>query len=250
MESMVLANIGVENFRDIGGYNANGRKVKQSMVYRSAKLDGVTEDGQELLENIGINTIIDLRGDEEVANNPTLYERDDLVKLRIPVSSGDIKPFVPYFLSGKLKESDAQALMCSAYRSFVTGHSKQYAEFLDTLLDESNYPLLVHCTAGKDRTGYASALLLLLLGVQWDDVLNNYLLTNDYLKDYISRIDVSSVPEAAKKAFAVLMMADEKYLGTAFSVIGKNYEEVCSYAATVLNFDKEKQEKLKSILLE
>ena len=242
--------IGIENFRGIGGYAANGRKVKQNKVYRSAKLDGITEEGRKVLDKLGIKTIIDFRDDSEVESSPTAYTSEGLTTLRLPISSGDIKSFIPYLMSGKFKESDAQALMCSAYRSFVTGYSKQYASFFDILLGEDSYPILFHCTAGKDRTGYAAALLLSLLGVKWSDVLGNYLLTNEYLKDFTRKIDLNPIPEVARKAFAMLMVADEQYLDTAFTVIGKDYEGVCSYAATVLDFGKEKQERLRSIMLE
>ena len=250
MENIEPTTIGVENFRDIGGHKANGRRVKQAMVYRSAKLDGLTNEGKKLLDTIGIKTIIDFRDDKEVASSPTSYTNNGLATVRIPISSGDIKSFLPYLMSGKFKESDAQALMCSAYRSFVTGFSSQYAQFLEILLNEESYPLLFHCTAGKDRTGYAAALLLLLLGVRWSDVLDSYLLTNSYLKDFLGKLDTGFIPETARKAFGVLMVADEQYLDTAFNVIGKDHEGVCGYANTVLNFDKEKQEKLKTILLE
>ena len=247
--SGTLINIGIENFRDIGGYLANGGVVKQGMLYRSAKLDGITSEGQCFLDSLALKTIVDFRDDDEVVSSPTVYERRGLSKIRLPISSGDIKTFVPYIMSGKFKESDAQALMCSTYRSFVTGHSSQYAQFLNILTDESNYPILFHCTAGKDRTGYAAALLLSILGVQWDDVLDNYLLTNDYLKNFIEKIDIGSIPDAARKAFGVFMEAKEEYLDTAFTVIGKDYESVCSYASTVLKFDKDKQESVRSILL-
>lgn len=245
-----MANIGIENFRDIGGYFANGRKVKQNMAYRSAKLDGLTDEGELFLDSLKLKTIVDFRGDDEIASSPTLYSRHGLAKLRIPIFSGDIKSFVPHIMSGKLREPDAKVLMCSAYRSFVTAYGKQYAHFLDVLLDKSNYPVLFHCTAGKDRTGYAAALLLSTLGVQWDDVLEDYLLTNDCLKDFISKINISTIPKAARKAFGVFMVADEEYLDTAFSIVGKSHEKVSSYVGSILSFGKEKQDKLQSILLE
>ncbi len=249
MNNILSASIGIENFRDIGGYNADDKTVKQNKIYRSAKLDGVTEEGRILLDSLKIKTIIDFRDDEEVASSPTSYDRVDLSKIRIPILGGDVKQYIPQLMSGQLKTSDAKALMCQVYRSFVTGYSKQYAQFLNVLLDETNYPILFHCTAGKDRTGYAAALLMSLLGVQWNDVRDSYMLTNDYLKDFIGKLEVR-VPESARELFDVLMKADEQYLDTAFKVIGKDHEGVCSYAHTVLNFDEEKQEKLKSMLLE
>lgn len=251
MNSTISSSIGIENFRGLGGYKSNdGRKVRQNMVYRSARLDGLTKEGHKFLDKLNIKTIIDFRDDTEVADSPTTYKKEGVTTLRIPISSGDIKAFIPYLVSGKFKESDAKALMCNAYRTFVTGFGKQYAQFLETLLDEANYPILFHCTAGKDRTGYAAALLLSLLNVPWEDILDNYLLTNSYLQDFISKIDIGEMPEVARKAFAVLMIADEQYLDTAFNVIGKDYERVASYSSEVLNFGKEKQEKLKSILME
>lgn len=249
MDSMLSASIGIENFRDVGGYNANSKKVKQGKVYRSAKLDGITEEGRALFDSLGIKTIIDFRDDEEVAASPTLYDREDLSKIRIPILGGDLKQYIPQLMSGHLKAPDAQALMCDVYRSFVTSYGKQYTQFLNVLVNEANYPILFHCTAGKDRTGYAAALLLSLLGVKWDDVLDSYLLTNDYLKDFIGKLKVS-VPETAKQLFDVLMRADEQYLDTAFKVIGKDIESVCGYASTVLSFNEEKQEKLRLIMLE
>lgn len=242
----VSTSIGIENFRGVGGYKANGKIVKQGLIFRSAKLDSITEKGRTLLDKLSIKAIIDFRDDEEVANSPTSYDRVGLSKIRLPILGGDLKQYIPQLMSGSLKASDAQALMRDVYRSFVTSCSRQYAQFLNILIDEANYPILFHCTAGKDRTGYAAALLLSLLGVQWDDVLENYLLTNDYLKGFISKIKLDAAPEVVQ----ALLVADEQYLDTAFTVIGKDYKGVCGYADTVLSFGKEKQEKLKSILLE
>ena len=247
---MTSSDIGVENFRSIGGYKANGKKVRQDMVYRSAKLDGITEEGKKMLDSLNIKTIIDFRDDEEVANSPSLYQREGLETLRIPILSGDVKQLIAHIMSGQLKRVDAQLVMCDIYHSFATNCCKQYAQFLNILLNEANYPILFHCTAGKDRTGYAAALLLLLLGVQWNDVLNSYLLTNNLLKDFIRRIDTNYIPLEAKEAFTMFMVADEQYLDTAFNVIGKGYEAVCAYATTALDFDKQKQTKLRTILLE
>ena len=148
----ILVN-GVRNVRDVGGWlTEDGAKVKQGLVYRSARLDSISEEGIRILhDDIKIKTEIDLRRDED---EPVYGDRspigDDVQYFRFPMEYGD----------------------------YLTTNVQSIKSVFEILADESNYPIIYHCSAGADRTGVITYLINGLLGVEQEDLFRDYLLTN------------------------------------------------------------------------
>lgn len=158
---------GTANFRDLGGYpTVDGRRTRLGVVYRSDGLAHLGEAGREALRGLGIRTVIDLRDDTEVNLMP-----DDLAGLDVTVRRN------PLF-QGSL---DAQAAPGSSldgmYADILTTHGSVVATVLREIVAAEAAPAVVHCTAGKDRTGVVSALVLLTAGVPLDLVLDDYAAT-------------------------------------------------------------------------
>ena len=127
-----------------------------------------------------------------------------------------------------------------------------YKAFFEILLNEDNYPLLYHCTAGKDRTGFATFLLLSALGIDRETIIEDYLSTNRYMDEFAQRhLDrLSQNNEIDTDKIESIFYAKESYLEGALDAIETDYQTVENYLATALNIGEPEIKQLKRILLE
>lgn len=176
----VLALQGCSNLRDLGGYRAaDGRRVRYGLVFRSASLAGLTETDMPVFGATGIRTVCDLRGENEAARAPSRLPAAGAPEVvRLP-----IEPRVGASLRDLLAREEATGedvhdLLRTAYAAYATDHLPRYRALFDLLLREERLPLLFHCSAGKDRTGFGAALLLTALDVPRETVIADYLATN------------------------------------------------------------------------
>lgn len=168
---------GASNFRDLGGHiGTEGRRVRHGLVYRSDHLAGLTPDDHLTLEPLRITHSLDFRGRAERAAAPSLLPGAAAVSLAIePTVVGRVQALLA---AGHMpSEAETVALMAQCYRSFARDAIPTYARFFQHLIEVPS-PVVFHCTAGKDRTGFAAALLLFALGTDRDAVMSDYLLTN------------------------------------------------------------------------
>jgi protein-tyrosine phosphatase len=168
---------GASNFRDLGGYiGIGGRRMRLGLVYRSDHLAGLTPDDHRALEPLRITHSLDFRGQAERAALPSLLPGAATVTLGIePTMVVRVKALLA---AGQIpSEAETVALMAQTYRSFARDAIPTYARFFQHLIEQPT-PVVFHCTAGKDRTGFAAALLLCALGADRDTVMADYLLTN------------------------------------------------------------------------
>jgi len=172
-----LALEGAVNFRDVGGYHtADGRAVRWGRVYRAGQLHNLTDSDLAKLTQMGLKRACDLRLPEETAEAPdrlpetTHYEA-------IPVQSSETRAEqIRRLMSARGRMDD---FMVSAYTDVIIDNNPDvYARVFERIADRANLPLVVHCTAGKDRTGVATALLLALLGVPDETIEADYALSN------------------------------------------------------------------------
>ena len=170
----ILLSPAVTNLRDLGGRpTADGGTVATGVVYRSAELSDTAVTTDAVLADLGIRTVVDLRGEAERTARPDqvptgaqLVVLDVLADL--PASAAAELPAL--FAAGRVDEfarHDLMGEMLAVYRHLVLDASAQaaYAAFVRTVLDPERTPVLFHCTAGKDRTGWAATILLLAAGV-------------------------------------------------------------------------------------
>ena len=214
---------GASNFRDLGGYPAkDGRTVRWRQIFRSNHLGHVTEADIEVLRGLGLRSAFDFRGTEErVAANCGLDE--------IAVHSLPIEPTVVAALRARLAQGialsseDALEVMRDSYRNYVRYNTPSFRALFAHLL-EDHAPLVIHCTAGKDRTGFACALILHALGVPDDLIAEDYLLTNRfYRRDPTASSDL---PEEVKQ---VLASVQTSFLAAAFDAVSADYGDLECY---------------------
>lgn len=171
---------GQPNFRDIGGYTANdGRQVRWGTVYRSGELNKLSDRDLDKLAELGLRTVVDLRSDAEIAALGEPRLPDGVRVLPIPVASGNlVQDIIPPLLAGDFSKVPPD-LLISVNRRLARSSGPRFGQLLRTLTDPKQHPVVFHCTLGKDRTGFAAAVVLMALGVSWEQVVADYLLSNE-----------------------------------------------------------------------
>jgi protein-tyrosine phosphatase len=235
---------GASNFRDLGGYPAAaGRQVRWRHLFRSDQLSALTEHDLQRLAPLGLARAFDLRGVHERAATP--YQLPGVVQHALPIEPTVVQRMKDLLEAGqKVTAQDTVRLMEQTYRAFVHDNAARFAELFGHLL-ENDTPLVFHCTAGKDRTGFASALLLSLLGVPWPVVLEDYLHTNVVWTGHVGRY-----PELDIDTRSAIIEARAPYLEAAFDVVRADYGSAEAFAEKALGLDKAARERLGADLLE
>ena len=175
---------GAPNFRDLGGYTTlDGHRVKRGLLFRSEGLNTLTSEDYAALHDIGIRLVCDLRSDLERSLKPTVWPEHMLPTTLIMDVNADIRSGdggLYEMLRQDPTKRGALALIMHVYKWVPDALARHLANFFNAAAEDGNLPLVLHCTAGKDRTGVLSAVLLLALGVPRDTVLADYMKTNEY----------------------------------------------------------------------
>jgi protein tyrosine/serine phosphatase len=249
---------GIENFRDFGGYDtASGRPLKQGLLYRSANHAYATDADLERMAQLNLAAIVDLRRPEErtrepsrrwpgfgaaVVENDILSDHPDWAE----VMRGAVKVDADWFFQ--------DALGYYSMAPFQARHFDLFSRYFRTLA-EAEGPVVVHCAAGKDRTGMICALTHHLAGVSHDDIMADFLLTNDearmarkmaFLGPWLRDTCGQTVDGDALR---VAVSVHAQYLETAFDAIHERYGSLDAYLAQALGVDEGLKERLHARLL-
>ena len=238
----------IQNLRDLGGYTNNRNlTTRWGKIYRSGKLSRLSEWDSIRLNNLGIKTIIDLRGTDEIQKSPVLYKKIKVVNIPIPTVDED--HISRLIMEGRMRKGDAILFLQDMYLQFVEGNSSQYASVMEQLLNKENYPVLITCSLGKDRSGYVSALILASLGASESTILKDYTSSNDCMD--ITKIAkmANGLNSDAQETFTALLNADEAYMDLALKKIRKDYGSMDKYLEKEIGMHEKKREKLKEIML-
>ncbi|MDJ0851893.1 MAG: tyrosine-protein phosphatase [Myxococcota bacterium] len=236
---------GADNFRDLGGYaTADGRRVRWGRLYRSNDLSGLSASDRRYLSRIGVRLVCDFRTDREREDKPDRVEPSEALELLdLPVEQRGVDAGVMArrILTGGIAELGMEQTMRDAYRAFVVEHAETWAALLRRLARPGSLPALVHCTAGKDRTGFASALVLLTLGVPRETVFADYLLTNHYRERFQRLVmrwaPVVSLFRTRADDVRPLLEARRAYLETSLDAMEELHGSVDGYLEKALGVD-------------
>ncbi|WP_340316284.1 tyrosine-protein phosphatase [Rhizorhabdus argentea] len=241
------------NLRDMGGYAAaDGRTVKRGMLFRSGVMSLLTEADERHLGSLGIATVCDLRRGGERRRDPTrwcepagaFYWSRDYAE-----ASG---VFTEMLRSSAATAEAVRQTMLGLYRDILVDHAPSY-RFLFERLIAGHVPLLFNCTAGKDRTGVAAALILSVLGVDRDMIVEDYLLTNRYadFSRLMSRKDgeISRYRTVAREVLAPVFTADADYLAMMFDSLERDHGGIDAYLQAI-GVDEGAKARLRELLLD
>lgn len=230
---------GAHNLRDLGGMKTiDGKFVKWGKLFRAGELSKLTEEDQEYLNSIPIRTIVDFRDYSEVKREPDTQLANTERRHHFPLAPGNLAG------NSDIKEEeimsyDAHEIMIKMYSELITDPKciGCYRQLFELLQSENNLPLLYHCTAGKDRTGVATALIYSALGVDIDSILSDYMLSNEYLEEKYGWIKKDS------EFFRILLEVTPEFLCNALDIIKRNCGSVENFLINELNvnIDKMKQ---------
>lgn len=245
---------GTPNFRDFGGYPAGDSKyVRWGKLYRSGSLSKLSTNDLASLAALQIAAVCDFRHDDERTHEPSLWpDVLDSLHVHLPLAEGDHAIALKSLLAGPspVTRGDLVALMAEINRDFVLKHSRVYSRVLQLVL-ETDGPILIHCAAGKDRTGFGSAVILGALGVSRDIIMKDYLLTAEYLPVHreidrlLKRYNLNIPREVGAAVFGV----EFEYLDAALKTIDSEYGDFDTYLREGLGFDEHAQRELRQKLL-
>ena len=263
-----LLDIDIDNARQLGGYiGADGRKVKDNVLIRTARLDGISDEtAEKLASKYNVKYVVDFRmgyerdgaADKDIAGAENIwisvYELDmtdptmvEMMKKIKEAGDDSLQKSIEYAKTGYLSSLYTQILLSE------TGQ-KGYAQFFDILLSNEDGAVLWHCTHGKDRTGVAAALVLYALGVDEDVIMQDFLLTNEVYKNNIAylqgELEKRGCDEAVINEAQAMAGVKGEYLTAAFEAVKTEYGSIQDYIKNQLGVSDEDIEKLRDMYLE
>jgi len=251
---------GCSNFRDLGGYKTrDGRRVKWGHIFRSEELAELTEKDKQFLLRSGLQLIYDHRSDIEVSRKPdpalngTRYVHVPVLQ-DSPGITFDMVKFIQAAESGQFGSATDFMSNLTVEMAITESCIPAFATFFKTILDQANHPLVHHCTAGKDRTGFASALLLLALGVPESIVLDDYELSTVYRRDANQKMltmlgALLNNPQTIEFIGTMLEVRRE-YLIMTLNAIKQRYGTLDTYFEQCMQLTHNDRLRLQEILLE
>lgn len=253
---------GTINFRDMGGYRTrNGGHVRSGRLFRAGHLAHAAPAACAAIATLGIGLVCDFRIDKERDEHPNQYADGHTPTAKHlpvwPVGTPGVDNTVAQLLRGQADPQTALEDQCSGYREFVRDQSEQFAGLFRAVLEHTPQAVMMHCSAGKDRTGIAAALLLTVLGVSRSDVVDDYLLSREghgardqtqYYVDLYWEAHCSShdtAPACTKDDVHVLFSAQPEKLSAAFDEMEKVAGSVDGYIRDMLGVTDDMRRELR-----
>ena len=271
---------GLSNVRDLGGMcTEDGRVIGTGKLYRSDQLFFASESDLAALGDLGIRIVVDFRSEIERDEKPD-PELDGAANLHLPIirdvragitrDEQSNKGIMKMIMSGQgMDLALIDAYMANMYRGFVMDPyaNEQYARFVNAVIEalRAGGSALWHCTAGKDRAGFATAILLESLGVARDDIVADYLQTNECLagvtKQLVGMLSSKAITsdqmqfdgqtiEVMKAALDHFFRADEAFLAGAYAAADEQFGSFDAFLANGLGIDEAKREELRRLCLD
>lgn len=235
---------GASNFRDLGGYrNTAGQRVRSGRVYRSDHLAKLTPNDHTQLRTLGVTHSLDFRGESESQAAP--YAIDGVQRVALSIEPTVIARLKALTAQGIVPSTEETVeLMRETYRDFVNRQAPVFGRFLRHLLHTPT-PQVFHCTAGKDRTGFAAALLLSALGVDRPTIEHDYLLTNR-----LYRRDPDVEGRGPAHVLQVLWQVQPAFLHAALDAVDQRHGGMQTYLRGPVGLHEAELRELREQLLE
>lgn len=177
LKDHLLALNGAFNVRDLGGYEANDQQTQWRRFLRADNLTTINENDKNNLRQYGLKTVIDLRSDDELSQAPDPFQQDADVHYHHISLFANLNPeeFIHH-----------ESPLTSFYLGALSQNGSAFASIFNIMANATRGTILFHCTLGKDRTGLVAALLLLNAGVAQNSIIEDYILTDKFIKPLVS----------------------------------------------------------------
>lgn len=248
----------IANFRDMGGHTTHdGRRLAPGRLLRAGHLADASDDDLAKLEAYGLRRVFDFRTAADIAQEGadrlTSTAQNVLLPMPDPARGSDIRTLMEGTtvdqLHGIFGDGKAERMMIESAAGLVRERREPYALFLKALAREDHVPALFHCSAGKDRAGWAGSVVLLSIGVPEDQVIEQYLLSNRAGDEIIER-QRQVGNEFWHEALAPLVGVREEYIRSSFQAVAEDWGDFDTYLAEGLGVTAEEREALRNNLLE
>ncbi len=238
------------NFRDLGGIkNSEGRFVKWGKIFRTDEMNKLTDEDLAYLASTGLKTVVDFRTEAEKKGGmggmiPEAYDKNPSTvekTYELPINAGNIfSDEVIGYISGGATAEQLEPIMVRTYEEIVgvDEYVDMLKQFFTYVQNENCLPLSYHCSAGKDRTGVATMLILSALGVDKATIMNDYMFSKECIAGKYDRY-VAMLP-----AIAPLVTVKESYLNAAYDKITEKYGSVDKFLTETLQVDIQKMKDL------
>ena len=253
----VLPLEGAHNFRDLGGYSsADGRRVRWGRLFRSDDISNLSDADLDYLSGLGLRLVCDFRSEAERGDSPDRLPVPAPATASLPIADPNVDPLAlrERIFSGNLGDMDFANLLIEGNKSYASQFAPQYRAMFERIGAAEGLPALLHCTAGKDRTGFGAALVLLALGVPEQTVFDDYLLTNATTAARTERvlwlIRLRSFGRADLGRLRPLFEARREYLSAGLEEVKRSFGDVDRYLSGALGVDAAKRDALRASLLE
>jgi protein-tyrosine phosphatase len=253
---------GAVNLRDIGGYRSiYGPEITRGRIFRGDALSQLTVDDVSMVGSLGLRTVIDFRTPGEILVSGTDRLPHGLAPVSMPVSGGDLGTVYEIIASGdhelqrlELGEGRAAALMAEINRGFVADPRQRevFGSALRMLCIPGSLPALYHCSSGKDRAGWMTAVILTILGVPREYVLRDYLLSNDFHRTGYQKLRLDLLKTGIVRDPELLrpiMEQSPTYLAAAFEEAERRYGSFSAFVTHGLQVGKSALSELRHSML-
>lgn len=238
---------GAVNFRDLGGYRTrDGRHTAWGKVYRSDSLCQLTEQDHLLLDRLAIRTLCDFRKPGERKLRPNRLPATHAITVHeIGFLPDDAREIWAGLNDRSLTADRLRAILCEHYRLFAVEFAPQYRRVFDLLLTPGALPILIHCASGKDRTGFGSALILAALGVPYETIVEDYVLSDHYRRT-LAQVDAAAADAEVMQA---ILQANPLYLQSGFAAIESRWGSLDAYFEDAMGLTPARRAQLQALLL-
>jgi protein-tyrosine phosphatase len=239
----------IKNFRDIGGYfTTDNRQMKWGKIYRSGNLSNATLYDQERIRRLGIKTVIDFRSERTARKYPILLH-PSIRKVALPLMPMDAEKLDELMEDEHFDRSDAIRYVQEEYVNIVENHKMQFREMFDLLINETNYPVLLSGSLGKDGEGLATYFILYAIGIPQSILEQDYMFSNELIDPAKAEIDASNLSESMQEAVTAMLSVNRSYINYAVDHIKLKYGSVDNYLEKELHVTSGKRNLLRKYLL-
>lgn len=240
---------GTHNFRDLGGYTTtDGKMVKWGEIYRSDHLGKLKESSWNFFSSLDVRTIYDLRSAEDNEREPDLLpEMAEIEAISLPVyeEGTSRKSYYRMLRKAKPEDSVTYQLLIDANRRYIEKHNPEFSTLLKYLVTKEEGGFMYHCSAGKDRTGFTSAIILLALGVPKETVMRDYLASNYYRAPHNKKLlRISFLVGINKEVLRPILTVYPQFINEAFVAIEEHYGSIDNYLKEGLGITDEMKQTL------